>query len=199
MDREDRVILIHGLVASKYLFLPLGRSLRKQQFGTKAWSYWSVRGDIHRLSDSLARYLEQQEADASVKRLHVVAHSMGSIITRAMLATNQFNKLHRIVMLAPPHRGSRVATTMAPWLGSILPPLHQLSDSPSSAVNQLQDPTNIEIGVIAASRDRVVAVQNTHLSTEADHTVVNYGHTSMLFRREVSQLVIRFLDRGKFA
>ena len=52
--------------------------------------------------------------------------------------------------------------------------------------------------IVAAARDRVVRIENTRLSNQADHIVVNSGHASMLFRSEVADLIDSFLRHGRF-
>jgi pimeloyl-ACP methyl ester carboxylesterase len=136
--------------------------------------------------------------DPSVDRFHLVTHSMGSILARAALANNEFSSLDRVVMLGPPHRGSRVATHLARMLGWLCRPLAQLSDGQNSFVNNLAEPTGYEIGIIAAERDRVVRVENTRLTNQVDHIVVKSGHTSMLFQPEVVDLIESFLRQGRF-
>jgi hypothetical protein len=71
--------------------------------------------------------------------------------------------------------------------------LHQLSDEADSYVNRLEAPTGVPVAIIAASRDRVVAVESTHLTTELEHRIVPSGHTTMLFRRDVAAHVVGFL------
>jgi hypothetical protein len=101
-------------------------------------------------------------------------------------------------MLGPPHGGSRVAAKVARYVGWFCRPLEQLSDAADSFVNLLALPTDCEIGIIAASRDRVVRVEHTMLPGQADHIVVDSGHTRMLFRADVAELVTSFLANGRF-
>lgn len=196
---RETVVLVHGLAAGSAMLRPLERSLQRRGYQTLNWGYRSVRGEIQALSHTLAEVLRNLDSDDSVDRVHLVTHSMGSIIARSALATNQFTRLGRIVMLGPPNGGSRVAARLGRFLGWLCRPLNQLSDAPNSLVNNLPEPKDCEIGIIAASRDRVVHVDNTRLACQTDHIVVDSGHTSMLFRLEVADLVDRFLRQGRFA
>ena len=177
---------------------PLERSLKERGYQTYNWGYPSIRGEIQSLSEALGRELQQLEADTQIGRFHLVTHSMGSILARAALADKKFSRLGRVVMLGPPHGGSRVAANLARVFGRVCRPLAQLSDTPDSLVNSLPEPTGCEIGIIAAARDRVVRIENTRLSNQADHIVVNSGHASMLFRSETADLVDSFLRHGRF-
>lgn len=198
-QRREIVLLVHGLAAGRAMLRPLERSLQQRGYQTFNWGYPSLRSEIQALSDALTQELIKLNADASVARINLVTHSMGSIIARSTLANNEFARLGRVVMMAPPHGGSRVAANLARLLGWLCRPLKQLSDNPNSLVNNLPEPEGYEIGIIAAARDRVVRIENTRLACQADHIVVNSGHTSMLFRLEVADLVDSFLRQGRFA
>jgi len=195
---RDLVVLIHGLAAGRTVMRPLERHLQWVGFETINWGYRSILGDVDRLGQSLGELLQDLNERNSLDRIHLVTHSMGSIIARAALARGDWQRLGRVVMLGPPNRGSPVATRLAPVLGWFCKPLEQLSDRRGSYVNSLPQPEGHEIGVIAAEYDRVVRLNDTTLSTQADHIIVRSGHTSMLFRREVAELVEEFLRNGAF-
>ena len=114
------------------------------------------------------------------------------------LADAKFDKVRNIVMFGPPGRGSRVAAVLAKGLGWFCRPLADLSDAENSFVNTLALPDGVDVGIIAASFDRVLSVESTHLPTERDHLVVPSGHTSMLFRSDVAEYTAAFLRQGHF-
>ena len=92
-------------------------------------------------------------------QLHLVTHSMGGIIARTMFADFEFQNLGRVVMLAPPHRGSHMARKLTPLVGWLSPSLEQLSDSADSFVNRLPNTLKqkeIEFGIIESTKDRVI-------------------------------------------
>ncbi len=132
------------------------------------------------------------------ERVHIVAHSMGGIITRLALAEFQPRRLGRLVMVAPPNRGSHVATWLAPWLGRICPPLVQLADGDDSFVCRLPLPQVPELGVIAAATDFLVREPSTHLGCETDHITLAGLHSAILWRRETAEQVQHFLEHGSF-
>ena len=198
-SQRELVVLVHGLAASQAVMKRLEWRLQRSGYETLNWGYTSVRGDIQSQSRALQDKLLELNGDPGLQRFHLVPHSMGSILARAALASTEFNRLGRIVMLCPPHRGSRVAAGLSRVLGPICKPLAQLSDRADSFVNNLPEPVGYEIGIIAAARDRVVSVESTHLSRQADHIVINSGHTTMLFRRDVAELVDSFLRQGRFS
>jgi len=123
---------------------------------------------------------------------------MGCIIGRSALLEERFPKVRRWVMLAPPNRGSHTARTLAPWLGWLCKPLIELSDEAGSFVNQLGVPEGVEIGVIAADPDLVVAISSTHLPGQRDWCVMRGPHSGLVWRRDTVNAVRRFLETGGF-
>ena len=56
--------------------------------------------------DSLGKELAERFEDDRAKKIHVVAHSMGGLVTRSAVAQGAGKKLGRFVMLGTPNRGS---------------------------------------------------------------------------------------------
>ena len=196
--QAETVVLVHGLAAHPLMMKPLEYHLRRNGFATVNWGYSSVCGDIEQHARRLIQRLKQIELDSVAERIHLVTHSMGGIVARAALPHLPSKKISSLVMLGPPNHGSRVARFLAGGLGWFCPPLSQLSDANESFVNQLPLPKGIDIGIIAAQFDRVVAVSSTRLGLELDHWVVPSGHTSMLLRSDVANSVANFLCRRRF-
>lgn len=199
VERGELVVLIHGLAANRFVMRPLERRLRRCGYTTANFGYRSALSPIQPHVERFRRRLADLASQDEVRQLHIVGHSMGTIITRCVLADEPPPRLGRVVMLAPPNRGSRVARWLNYGFGYVWPPLSQLSDSPESFVNKLEHGLCAPCGVIAARRDRMVSLESTHLDGQCDHVVFNAGHTSMLFYPEVAELVARFLRTGRFA
>jgi hypothetical protein len=88
---------------------------------------------------------------------------------------------------------------LSPLLGWLAVNLSELSDDPGSTVNRLgPPPAGIEIGIIAAARDGKVSLENTHLAGETDHLIVPGRHTFIMYRRDVREQVLTFLQTGRF-
>lgn len=198
MMATDRVYLLHGLAAHHFVMRRLAGALRRAEFDVRNWGYRSIRSPIRHHALCLRDELARDVRDPQIDRVHLVTHSMGSIITRAALQDWQCDKIGRIVMLGPPNRGSHVARRLAPWLGRICPPLIELSDAPDSFVNRIPPPPTIPIGIVAAAADRVVARHATELPGQADWIVLPGQHGVLPWRRETAQQVLHFLEHGRF-
>jgi pimeloyl-ACP methyl ester carboxylesterase len=193
------VVLTHGFMANRWLLVPLARRLRRCGWKTIVWGYPSLTPSVLTHGERFAGLLADIEAQTEVEQIHVVAHSMGGIVTRAALTRGIPSKFRRLVMLAPPNRGSFVATATAGLMGRVLRPVAELTTHPESLVNTLAEPAGVEIGVIAAGRDQLVSLESTRLSMPHEHTVLPCMHSSLLFRRDAAALTAQFLEHGTLA
>jgi pimeloyl-ACP methyl ester carboxylesterase len=198
VQSSHALILIHGLGAHWLIMSPLARRLQSQFGRIINWSYSSLWCGIERHGRQMAEQLQQLDDDPKVERIDLVTHSMGGIVARLALAARMPAKMGRMVMLAPPNTGSHVARTLAPALGRICPPLVQLSDEELSFVASLPPPSAVEIGIIAARHDLLVAEPRTHLSTEKEHIILPGMHSSLVWRRETAEQAAAFLTSGMF-
>lgn len=191
-------MLTHGFMASRWMLAPLAGRLRHRGWQTRRWGYESWRTSVSVHADEFADLLREIDRNPAITTLHLVTHSMGCIIGRAALDRYRPEKLARFVMLAPPNRGSFVATATAGVFGRVLRPVAELTTLDTSLVNTTPQPTGIDIGVIAAERDALVALDATRLDVPHDHITLPCLHSSLLFRRDAADLVARFLETGSF-
>jgi alpha-beta hydrolase superfamily lysophospholipase len=194
---RETVLLVHGHAAPAVLLEPLRRALARQGFRAVNWRYGSMRGSIEAHAARLAAKAKELDEDAAVARLHFVGHSMGAIVVRRALAIARPCKLGRVVLLAPPNRGARLADVALRLFGPRVVAATELCSRPDSYVNRLAGAADLECGVIAASWDHAVALTSTHLPGERDHLVLRSLHTLPLHRRTAAQ-VGHFLREGRF-
>ena len=195
---RECVALVHGYLANRYMLSLLGRRLRGRGFQTTAWGYWNMQCSLLVHAERFARELELLDAEPRIDTVHLVTHSMGCIIGRAALDRFRPRKMGRFVMLAPPNRGSFVATATAATVGRILKPVAELSTDDGSLVNSLPTPQGIDIGVIAAKHDALVSEESTHPDVPHAHVTLPTWHTGLLFSRDTADLVAGFLATGEF-
>lgn len=199
LQGREHVTLVHGFLANSAMLALLGRRLRGRGYRTQAWGYWNMRCSILVHARRFADTLREFDADPAIDRIHLVTHSMGGIIARAALDSFHPRKIGRFVMLAPPNRGSYVATAMARPLGWLFRPIAELSTAGDSLVNSLAMPAGVEIGVIAAEWDALVKEASTRPDAPHAFATIPCLHSGLLFRRETAALVANFLQHGTFA
>lgn len=113
---DDRVIvLLHGLMRSSGSMAPVGESLQKEGIGRPiAFEYASTRQGISHHAKALRELLESLPGSP---RIDMVAHSMGNIVLRHLIADlqregdpkNLLQRFGGIVMLGPPNQGADIA------------------------------------------------------------------------------------------
>ena len=195
--RGEAALLVHGHGAPSVLLEPLRRALELQGFRAVNWPYRSLWGSIEAHAANLAVKAQEFDEDIGVERLHFVGHSMGAIVVRRALAMARPRKLGRVVLLAPPNCGARLADFALRLFGRRLCAAMELCSHPNSYVNRLPPATDLECGIIAASWDHVVSLDSTHLPGERDHLVLRSLHTLQLHRNTPAQ-VGHFLREGRF-
>lgn len=191
------VVVVHGLASNRLDMWPIAQRLRWFGYDVINWGYPSTRKTIEHHGRSLANRLKLASINGR-QRLHVVAHSMGCIVARCALAADVPENFGRLVMLAPPNQGSFAARKLSPWLGWYSKTLVELSDDRDSFVNQLPPLQDVDFGVVAAQKDRVIETSRTLLPGMNDFTIVNTGHGAMPWIRRVGELSHKYLESGRF-
>jgi pimeloyl-ACP methyl ester carboxylesterase len=155
-------------------------------------------------------YCEAKQAET----IHFVTHSLGGIVVRYYLQDHQIEKLGRIVMLAPPNRGSEVADEMKDgfFYQTIMGPAGQVLGTDNESLPNRLKPIPGEIGIIAGIKqgeswflpeipgddDGKVAVERTKLPEMKDFLLVNVGHTFIMNDENVVHQIGYFLRHGIF-
>jgi pimeloyl-ACP methyl ester carboxylesterase len=215
-DEEGKgtVILLHGIARSADNLDRIQEALEKNGYGTMPVDYPSTDMGIEALADWLHENKLTDEFMTGAGTIHFVTHSMGGIVARTYLEKYRSDHIGRVVMLAPPNKGSEVADTIYK-----LPP-YQWYYGPAglelTTENQQQIEVDVyyELGIVAGTKewpylvaswlvpgesDGRVSVENTKLEGMKDHTVVNGTHTFIMDKPIVHKQVLHFLDHGEFA
>lgn len=123
------VLLVHGFVCNRGLWNPWMRRLRAADVPFVAVNLEPVFGSIGSYTDSIERGVRALE-DATGRAPVIVAHSMGGLAARSWIAEGNERRFHRVVTIATPHRGTRIARhgfsantremqVGGPWLASL--------------------------------------------------------------------------------
>lgn len=198
---KEIVILIHGFFGSRLDMFLIKRHLNKSGFDTRYFCYSSILTKIPSLGASLASELEALENDSSIKRFHLVTHSMGGIVARSAFENQSFQKAGRVVTLTPPNRGSHVARLLAAPFGWVFPSLKQISDDASSYVNSLgtfEASRQVELGIVRSLKDRVIAQDCVQLSGCHEMIDVRIHHGVITWYPQTARLVEQFIRCGTF-
>ena len=97
------VLFIHGLAAPRFVFLYLKWYLGRSGFRSRIFGYRSVFKTIPIHADRFIEALKKLDEDPNIGEFHIVAHSMGGIVTRQALLKFRPQKLKRFLMLSTPN------------------------------------------------------------------------------------------------
>jgi triacylglycerol lipase len=204
------VVLLHGLARGQGSMTAMSRALRAAGFETWSHTYPSRRHSITYLAGALTEQLV-----ALNRPLHAVTHSMGGVIVRHLHDPRL--QWGRIVMLAPPNRGSRLAAGLVRnplfrWFygpaGTELADSSSWPDPPAkfaviAGTRSLawSNPTSWTVGrrfAAGVANDGTVAVEETKHPAMDAFAEVDATHTWIMNERTVHALVIRYLREGAF-
>lgn len=191
----------------------LAASLRAEGYRSFAPSY-GFRRSLPRILEILGPQVAAF-ARASPGPLHIVTHSLGGLVARALIHAQRPENLGRVVMLAPPNCGSELADLMTDLKlsGAVLGPISsQLCTNRLQRDEALLGRVDYPLGIVAGSRsltpmasrflplpnDGMVSVASTRLPGMADHIVLPVPHTLMPVHPQSIGQVEAFLQGGAF-
>ncbi len=211
----DGVVLLHGLGRTSGSMALLERRIAKARYQTLSLRYPSTSTPL----PAIAGLLEPRVHDFANMlegRVHLITHSLGGLIARAVLNRQRPANLGRVVMLAPPNGGSEWADMMerSRLAKTILGPnIEYLVTRRSEDLDGCLGEIDYELGIIAGDRpidrfiapflirtphDGKVSVASTKVAGMTDHLILPVGHPLMPFHPRVARQAISFLNTGTF-
>lgn len=206
------VLLVHGLARSACSMRPMARSLQRAGFGTLCLAYPSTSAPVADLADAHLLPAFDRLRASGARRIHVVTHSMGGILLRSALARHDLPGLGRVVMLAPPNRGSEVVDRIGDWwlFGAINGPAGRELGTGADGIAARLPPIAVPCLVIAGDRsinrinsamipgpdDGKVAVARTGGVGELGVFVVHAWHPTIMRHRRAQAATAAFLRHG---
>ena len=211
---QEELILLHGLCRTSRSMVKMESALSEAGYKVRNVDYPSRTASVQKLADdAIGKAVGDCQQDGATK-IDFVTHSLGGILVRSYLARHAIPSLGRVVMLAPPNRGSEVVDKLGwlflfKWING--PAGNELGTDKNSTPNKL-GPANFPVGIIAGDRsinwinsllipgrdDGKVSVERTRLAGMTDHLVVHAAHPFIMRNGEAIRQTIQFLRTGSF-
>jgi pimeloyl-ACP methyl ester carboxylesterase len=215
-EDNEYIVLLHGLMRSHQSMRSMEKTLQAADCGTVLrFSYASTRNTI---GDHAAALQEVLTGLPKHAKISFVAHSMGNIVVRHLLADLKeegdpdglLQRCGCMVMLGPPNQGAAIARRLAYTkvfglvagkTGLQLGPNWQqlvgnlaIPEFPFSIIAGDLSEKNVRNPILGEASDFVVQVEETQLEGRESFTTVPVLHSTLMKNPKVQQLVIEFLQ-----
>ena len=210
------VILLHGFAGVAVMNRPLAAMLRRAGYRPIDLGYQSWAKSLEQICAHLGPRLHEIDK-ASTAPIHVVAHSMGGLVARALIHRERPKNLGRVVMLGTPNGGSEIAdflhrqALLRGILGQAAPAL--VTQRPA-AIDAMLGVVDYPVGIIAGNKpllpltlarlvplpsDGKVSVASTRLAQASDHIILPLPHSLLPYHTSAHRQIRAFLETGHFA
>jgi len=212
---SEAIILLHGLARTHCSMAKAGRLLAQYGYKIVNAGYPSRKFKVQALALECIRQAVKECEPERIGKIHFLTHSLGGILIRYYLSVESIDKLGRVVMLAPPNRGSEIVDRLGDWKVFYWlngPAGLQLGTDSNSLPNRL-GPVNFQTGIIAGSKtfnpllsllfpdsnDGKVSVSRAQIEGMQDFIVLPYSHTFIMQRVLAIHQALHFIQHGYFA
>jgi len=196
-NNNQCVVLLHGLARTYRSMEKMEQALSDAGYLTANIDYPSRTMKIQDLASMAVKEGVDSCRSQSASQINFVTHSMGGILARYYLAKNSHPQLARVVMLAPPNKGSLVTDQFRneQWYKWVTGPAGQQlgtgKDGIPGLLGAVDYPTGIIAGdvhspldnwlaeIIPGEDDGKVSVGHAKVEGMSDFIVLPYTHISI--------------------
>ena len=211
---KENVILLHGMGRTSRSMSKIASSLENEGYNVVNVSYPSTKKTIPALLQEVVKPEIAKLKIVSNSKIHFVTHSLGGILVRAILQTEDLPNGSRIVMLCPPNHGSEIVDKYKNkwWFKRLNGPAGQvLGTDKQSLPNQLKS-IKYDVGIITGTKsyepwfsrlmmggdDGKVSTNSAKLDEMKDFLLVPLGHTFIMQNSVVINQITYFLREAVF-
>lgn len=193
------ILLVHGWGANSACFMAVQLWLKWRGYpNVYAVSYTPPVIDARRLAAQLAHHIDDARAATGAEKVHIVAHSMGGLLTRyAIKNLGCAGKIDKVITLGSPHRGSKLANVL-PGAGNVPQMRYQSGFLQELAEGGLTPGVGVRYYSIYSEFDNFVLPNHSSvLDGDARNIHVRWhGHVALLYSPAVFALIEDCLDEA---
>ena len=212
---KKKVILIHGYFKTEKDMYVLKSNLEKHDFEVYtinlSLTFKTIRNNLpifRRKFNQIAAGLTRGE------KIDLVGHSTGGILIRNFLTLTEYpEKIGRVVLIAAPNRGSKLASITKKYFKPFIDLFRTLKSIEIDNLNNLRlaDGSDFEMAAIAGNNNNLllakflkkendgrIRVESVEFSGLKDFIILPYGHKDIHYQEETADLVANFLESGSF-
>ncbi|BCS89419.1 esterase/lipase family protein [Pseudodesulfovibrio sediminis] len=191
------ILLTHGLYHNKTAWWYFKRQLRRAGFtNLHTYQYNSFTKDFNVAVAGMESKLDELLGDDPDGRVILVGHSMGGLVSRCVAGQYAYrDRVAALITLGSPHKGSVLAYLGCNRMARGLIPGQYIS----KRVAEMPDPNCPRLGIYTLTDDYVCPFHllRTGRDSWEEQICSPMGHVWMLYSREITERVIRFLqDKG---
>jgi len=211
---NDNVILLHGMGRTSASMNKIANVLAKSGYRVVNIGYPSTKKPPLELVQQYILPELQQLKKHSNSKIHFVTHSLGGILLRLLLQTENLPVGSRIIMLSPPNHGSEIVDKYKHrwWFRFINGPAGQVLGTEQSSLPNSLAAITPSVGIITGNKsyepwfsrlmhnddDGKVSVTSARLTEMTDFLVVNLSHTLIMHNLQVIEQIHYFLINERF-
>ena len=212
---QECVIALHGLARTARSMEKMSLALIESGYAVANIDYPSRERTVQELASPTIKQGLDSCDEQGAKIVHFVTHSMGGILVRQYLSENIMGNLGRVVMLAPPNKGSEVVDALGdvPGYEFLNGPAGMQLGTDQRSVPLMLGPADFDLGIIAGTRsinlllstllpnsdDGKVSVARTQIEGMCDFLVLDVTHTFIMKNDKVIDQVLHYLQNGRFS
>jgi pimeloyl-ACP methyl ester carboxylesterase len=192
--KQPPVLLVHGYLCNAAMWVRTAHALRRDGRDVHVISVEPVLGDIDVQAEALARAIDSITTTPGA-RVAVVAHSMGGLVFRAYARRHGIERVHSLMTLGSPHRG----TALAPLgIGRCARQMERGSAWIEALWADCPRLAPLRITTLRTTDDNLVAPPDTTLLPGARVVTLSEGvsHSALPFSRAAIAAIREHLDRA---
>lgn len=190
------VLLVHGVLCNAGVWRQFARFLAARGVaGVYSLSYGPPLASIETFADQLDRKIDAVLAATGARRLMIVSHSMGGLVTRAYIRKCGVGKLSRVLTLGAPHHGS-----MHAWLfcGAALAQMRPGSAWLAALNRERIDPSFRFVSLWSWHDSMVTPQTSSELAGAIDVALIGIGHNALLADPGVFERALAEIEAARY-